>query len=100
MTNKYHRTQFIKISNNNNPAEFMIDITTMLDARLRLSALKAQFKVYQATGDYYKDVFKFFLYDWSFYVLERGSFENYEDIKKRRDELIVIQNLKYKIETN
>jgi hypothetical protein len=35
-------------------------------------------------------------------VLERGKFENYEDIKKRRDELIELQNLKFikKIEIN
>jgi hypothetical protein len=102
MTNKYHATKFIKISNNNNPAEFHIDITTMNDARLRISALKAQYNNYCNTGLYYKDVFSFFSKDWSFYVLERGKFENYEDIKIRRDELINLQNLKFikKIEIN
>ena len=102
MTNKYHTTKFIKISNNNNPSEFHISPTTMKDARLRISALKAQYNNYCETGLYYKDVFAFFKLDWSFYVLERGKFENYEEIKKRLDELIAIQNLKFikKIEVN
>ena len=96
MINKYNRTQFIKISNNNDHSDFYIDVTTMQNARLRISALKAQYKNYLATGKYWKEVFKFFKYDWSFYVMEKGCYEDYDAIKERKNQLIEMQNLKYK----
>ena len=94
---KYKRTQFIKISNNNNPSEFILDVTTMRDVRLRMSALKAQHRKYQQTGLFYKEIFRFFLMDWSFCVLERGSHPDYAAVKKRRDCLCKEQGLKYKL---
>ena len=81
------RFQFIKVTNNNDHKEFYVDITTMKDARLRISALKAQYKKYINDGKNFKPIFKYFNLDYSFCVLERGDYEKYEDVKSRRDEL-------------
>jgi hypothetical protein len=94
MVNKYENVKFIKISNNNNPCkDFYIDISTMKDARLRLSALKSQFKKYILNPEEltHREVFKYFIKDYSFYVIEKGAFNCYEDAKLRRDELYKIQ---------
>jgi len=84
---KYNRVSFIKITDNNNHNDFLIDATRMLDARLRIGALKSQYKIYQKTGKQYKNVFKYFDLDFSFYVIKKGSYYSYEEVKAERDKL-------------
>ncbi len=87
---KTKKFQFIKITDNRNHPDFLIDITTMKDARLRISALKAQYKKYLTDGKNKKSIFRFFELDYSFCVLERGYYTNYSSVKERRDELFEI----------
>ena len=94
----YSRVQFIKITDNNHHEKFYIDITTMYDARLRISALKAQYKKYLELKTFKKEVFNFFEIDWSFAVIERGKFANFDDAKLRRDELYSLYKNKFYID--
>jgi hypothetical protein len=88
---------FIKITDNNNVNDFHLDITKMPDCRLRIGSLKSQYKQYLKTNKNYKIVFKYFDLDYSFYVVDRGEFENYQDVKMRRDELINFYKKKLEI---
>jgi hypothetical protein len=94
----YSCTRFIKISNNNYPLEFHIDITTMKSDRLRMASLKSQWLRYLEHPDDYpnRDVFKFFTLDYSFYTLDTGSFNNYDECKAHRDKLVAEQKEKLK----
>jgi len=89
----YSKVSFIKISNNKNSTkDFYIDITTMKDARLRISSLKSQYHKYLdslETDDPLPDreVFRYFTLDYSFYTLEKGCFDTYNDAKERRLDL-------------
>jgi len=84
---------FIKISNNNNAAvDFMIDITTMTDTRLRISTLKSQYKKYLDKNDNYtcnfKDAWRYFDLDYSFYCIDTKFFDTYEQAKEHRLDLM------------
>lgn len=94
----YEKTKFIKISNNNDPTDFIIDITTMRDDRLRIASLKSQYIRYLENPDKYpyRDVYRFFNLDYSFYCLDTDSFNNYTECKAHRDKLIQEQNTKMK----
>ena len=89
--------QFIKISNNHNPnKDFYIDITTMKDSRLRFSALKSQYRRYFEARQKHEEVidreiFRYFELDYSYYVIEKGEYDTYEDAKERRLDLYDIQ---------
>lgn len=89
----YSKVSFIKISNNRNPAkDFYIDITTMKDARLRMSSLKSQYNKYLDSLETDtplpdREVFRYFTLDYSFYTLEKGCFDTYNDAKERRLDL-------------
>lgn len=86
--NRYENTKFIKVSNNKNACkDFYIDITTMKDPRIRISALKTQFKHYLKGEEYWKPLFHYFERDYSFYTMRRGSFQNYQEVKEFRNEL-------------
>ena len=89
-TPKNKRFQFIKITNNRNHPDWILDITTMKDARLRISALKAQYKKFLNDGENEKPIFRFFQLDYSFCVVEKGYYTDYSIVKKRRDELYEI----------
>ena len=81
----YSRVAFVKISNNNNPKEFWIDITTMKDARQRIGSLKTQYRNYiENQLGKYKPVYKLLEGDWSYVIQEKGSYDNYDDVKMRR----------------
>lgn len=82
----YSKTQFIKITDNNAHENFYIDITTMKDARLRISCLKNQYKK-NKINEKEKEIFNLLSKDWSFCVIEKGDFLTYDDAKKRREEL-------------
>jgi len=87
---KYDNVSFIKISNNNNAStDYTIDITTMADSRLRISALKSQYKQYKLTGVRYKPIFYYFELDYSFYCVDKDSFDTYDDAKIRREQLMI-----------
>ena len=75
-TPKNKRFQFIKITDNRNHPDFIFDCTTMRDARLRISALKAQYKKFLNDGENEKPIFRFFELDYSFCVVERGVFDD------------------------
>ena len=51
----YYR--FIKITNNNNTKEFLIDITTMKDIRIRISILNRKYALYYYDNASYHPVF-------------------------------------------
>ena len=75
---------FIKISNNNNAStDFYIDISVMKDPRLRISTLKSQLKRYKKNpGNIaYKEAWRYFELDYSFYCLDSKFCDNYGDAK-------------------
>ena len=81
--------KFIKITNNNVPEHFIIDCTVMSDSRLRISALKAQYKRYLIDGLNKKPVYDFFKLDYSFCVVHSGEYSDYSEVKKKRAELVL-----------
>ena len=90
MSGRYTHTKFIKVSNNNNACkDFYIDITTMKDARLRIGSLKSQFKRWceDDEDENYKPIYHYIQRDYSFYVVDRGSFNNYQEVKEYRNQL-------------
>jgi hypothetical protein len=91
---KTKKFQFIKITDNRNYLDFHIDITTMKNSRLRISALKAQHKKYINDGKNKKAIFRYFNLDYSFCVIEIGYYTEYSAVKKRRDELFDIYTKK------
>lgn len=83
-------TKFIKIVNNNNANEFCIDITNMVDVKMRISTLKNAYKIYQKSPDkkLYRNIYKFFTLDYSFYVMEKGNYDTLKEARIRREEII------------
>jgi hypothetical protein len=83
--------RFIKISNNNNPnTDFTVDITTMKDTRLRISALKSQYKNYLKKRGTWKPIFHYFHnIDYSFCEVHFEELEHYDDAKRKKFELLV-----------
>lgn len=92
----YSKVKFIKISDNNDAKNFYIDATIMKDPRLRISALKGQYAKYLETGELHRPVFDLFTKDYSFCCLERGSFNNIDEVNVRRKEIIEEQKEKLK----
>jgi len=95
----YSNVKFIKITDNNNPADFYIDVSIMHDTRLRISAIKGQYKRYLETNELYRPVFDLLNKDYSFCCLERGNFKSLDDVKNRRREIIEEQRERYKNST-
>ena len=76
---------FIKISNNNNACvDFHIDISVMRDPRLRISTLKSQYKKYKINprNIEFKEPWRYFDLDFSFYCIDSGEFETYAAAKE------------------
>ena len=88
----YSKVRFIKISDNNDPFNFYIDATTMFDPRLRISALKGQYQKYLETDELYRPVYKVLEKDYSFCCVFKGSFDDLDQIKHKRDELYEFYN--------
>lgn len=81
---------FIKISNNNNSSkDFAVIISKILNPNLKMSSLKSQWKRHLEFPDEYgyRDIYRFFNLDYSFYKIDTRECENYEEAKKVRDEL-------------
>ena len=97
--------KFIKISNNNNSSkDFMIDITTMADDRLRISTLKSQLKKYRygmLPNCEYKQQWYFIEHcDWSYYCLETKEFDTFEEAKEYRLDLMDREYIRMNPEEN
>lgn len=92
--NQTHLTCFIKIVNNNNANDFMIDVSIMTDYRQRISTLKNSYRLYLLEPELYKPIYRFFAMDYSFFVIEKGLYLNLTDARIRRDELIAIEKTK------
>jgi hypothetical protein len=91
----YERVKFIKIQDNNNPNNFYIDSTTMKDHRLRVSSIKGQYWNYLDTGLLFRPVYDILGKDYSFSLVETGSFKNYNEVKERKKELYDFYREKY-----
>ena len=84
---------FIKITDNNNVADFCIECTRTRNPKARISALKSQLFNWEdravATGNdgKWRPVWDFFLKDYSFYVCERQSFDSLRDAREYRNVL-------------
>ena len=82
----YYR--FIKITNNNNTKEFLIDITTMKDIRIRISILNRKYALYYYDQAPYHPIFSILQENcWSHYCCYRGEFDSLNDAKNKRVEL-------------
>jgi len=87
--------RFIKISNNNNPAQdFYIDITIMKSVKLRMSILKSQLKKYRESfeGLYRPAWYYIETCDYSYYQLDKQDFSNYNEAKEHS---IKLYNLEF-----
>ena len=79
---------FIKIVDNDNPSDFMIDVTTMSNWRSRMSAVRTQcIRHLDYDIGRERDIYRFFFLDYSFYRVERGNFPNLASARVYRDEL-------------
>ena len=79
---------FIKIVDNDNPSDFMIDVTTMSNWRSRMSAVRTQcIRHLDYDIGRRRDIYRFFFLDYSFYQVERGVFPNLATARVYRDEL-------------
>ena len=82
----YYR--FIKITNNNNTKEFLIDITTMKDIRIRLSILNRKYALYYYDNAPYHHIFSILQCDcFSYYCCFKQEFDSMEQAKMKRIEL-------------
>ena len=82
----YYR--FIKITNNNNTKEFLIDITTMKDIRIRLSILNRKYALHYYDQAPYHPIFSILQENcYSYYCCYRGNFDSLNDAKNKRIEL-------------
>jgi len=81
----------IKITSNKNTGLFAFDITRMRDCRIRVGILKANYKDYlKGDNSKFSPVFEIFeTNNYSFCNVYKGRDMNYNEIKKKRDELNV-----------
>ena len=70
--------KLIKITDNRNPQNFYIDISKMKDARIRLSILKSDYKNGKIKNAVLRNILGG---DFSFFVIKKGDFKDYQDIK-------------------
>lgn len=90
---------FIKISNNNNSRkDFDIIITKIKNDRLKMSSLKSQyFRHLEYPDKYpYRDIYRFFDLDYSFYKLDRQDLVDIDTAKIHREKLLKEQKEKMK----
>ena len=85
---------FVKISDNNNARDCCIDITSMRDARHRMSALRSQYNYYLDGVKGWHPIFHWLERDYSFYVLEKCACETYREAKAHRQSLLEWQREK------
>lgn len=88
--------KFIKITNNDNHKMFYIEVTKMQDIRIRVGILFINFIKHLEENKPYKEMFKIFESDYSFYCCYRCKCENYEEVKATKDKLYAFYNEKMK----
>ena len=65
---------FIKIVNNNDASDFLLDVTQMKNVRLRVSSLRNQcWRHYELGSGKYRPVYRYFWLDHSFYRVEKAE---------------------------
>jgi len=80
--------RFVKIVDNENPSDFMIDVTSMSNWKSRMSAVRTQcIRHIDYNIGKNRDIYRFFFLDYSFYCLERRDFDNLADARKYREQL-------------
>lgn len=69
---------FLKITNNNDAHDFVIETTSMQNARARIGCLRTNLFAWEDKGGVgkWRPVWDFFLKDYSFYVCEKKEFDN------------------------
>jgi len=79
---------FIKIVNNNDAAEFLLDVTRMENYRLRVSSLRNQcWRHYEFGLGKQRPVYQFLLLDHSFYRVAKVEFTDLASARVHRDTL-------------
>ena len=77
---------FIKIVNNNDASDFMLDITQMINYRLRVSSLRNQcWRHYELSSGKYRPVYRYFWLDHSFYRVEKSELPDLAAARLHRD---------------
>lgn len=78
--------RYIKIVDNNNPDDFMIDVTQMQDYRMRVSALRTQCirYHYHQIGSL-RPVYKYFFQDYSFHLLKKAEFPSLREARMHKE---------------
>ena len=81
--------RYIKIVDNNNPSDFMIDVTQMQDYRMRVSALRTQCirHHYYGIGNP-RPSYKYFLKDYSFYLIHKADFPSLRDARMHKEYIL------------
>ena len=77
----------IKITDNNDHRNFIIDYTTMKDYRARVSILYSKYVSHCYGKGVYRPVFSILDKDWSAYCVQKKCFCNLTDVNTYRDEL-------------
>ena len=90
------KIQLIKLTNNDDPKEFTLEITRMRDIRQRIEIIVADYNNYLLLeGKKYKPSYNILAAnDYSFYTVFRGDFDSYNECKQKRDELYDYYNKK------
>ena len=82
--------RIIKLTNNDDPKEFTLEITRMRDIRQRIGIIEAGYLDYlelKGRRKYRPSYNILSANDYSFYTVFRGDFDNYNECKQKRDEL-------------
>ena len=89
--------RIIKLTNNDDPKEFTLEITRMRDIRQRIGIIEAGYFDYlelKGRRKYRPSYNILSANDYSFYTVFRGDFDNYNECKQKRDELYDYYNKK------
>ena len=88
--------RIIKLTNNDDPKEFTLEITRMRDIRQRIGIIVADYNNYLLLeGKKYKPSYTILSNpNYSFYTVFRGHFDTYHECKQKRDELYDVYNKK------
>jgi hypothetical protein len=97
---------FIKLSNNKNATQdFIVDLTTMKDIKLRIAILKSQLKKYRLThvGLYRPTWYYLENTDYSYYCIDTCEFETFDQAREHATKIYNEQFIKMnsnKIDSN
>ena len=89
--------RIIKLTNNDDPKEFTLEITRMRDIRQRIGIIEAGYLDYLELKGRRKHKPSYNILaanDYSFYTVFRGDFDSYNECKQKRDELYDYYNKK------